>query len=47
MKITDVWSLHFKDFLIQIEGTEQDAKDLEKWFKEMFKDKRILIVIKS
>lgn len=44
MKILDVWSLHFQNFLVQIEGTEQEAENLKKQLEEIFPKKKFFIV---
>lgn len=43
MKIINVWSLHFRDFLIQIEGTKEEKQRFKQELKDKFKDKKILV----
>lgn len=43
MKIINVWSLHFKDFIIEIEATDKELKEFEEKLKEKFDDKKFLI----
>ena len=47
MKITDVWRLHLQNFLIQIEGSDSEAKEFLELLKKTFKDKTFLIMIKN
>jgi len=43
MKITDLWSLHFENFLIQIEGTAIEAEELKKNLTELCPTKNFFI----
>lgn len=47
MKITDLWSLHYEKFLIQIEGTKKESEELKANLKELFPEKTFLIVVKG
>ena len=47
MEITDVWSLHFQNFLIQIEGTLEESHALRLDLKEAFPKKKYFIVVKG
>lgn len=47
MKITDVWSLHYEKFLLQIEGTAEEQISLSEKLKEFFPEKSFFIVLKG
>lgn len=47
MKITDLWSLHYQSFVIQIEGTQKEANNLKKALEQTFSDKVFFIVLKG
>lgn len=47
MIITDVWSLHFQDFLIQIEGTLKEKERLEEILTEKYPEKSFMIICKG
>lgn len=39
MKILNIWSLHYENFIIQIEGTLKEAEIFKKQIKEVFPEK--------
>ena len=43
MKILDVWSLHYENFIIQIEGEMQDKAFLEAQLTSLWPKKKFLI----
>ena len=47
MEITDVWSLHFQNFLIQIEGKDEETVVLRKMLEEAYPKKKFFIVVKG
>jgi len=47
MIITDLWSLHYECFVVQIDGTPQDAKKLLERLYETFPKKTFYISLKG
>ena len=47
MIITDVWSIHYENFLIQVEGTEEEIKVFHEALVHIFPTKTFLISIKG
>jgi len=43
MKITDVWSLHYENFIIQIDATAEEEKDFKESFEVEFPNKNLII----
>jgi len=45
MRILDLWSLHYENFVIQIRGTDEEAEKLSKALHQKFPGKTFCIFI--